>query len=793
MTNFPVNIIIKPQGAVAGGKKVEGSLKRVENRADRLRSSLTRAFAVIGGTIVIRGLIKIMAQFEESMATVQAVTQATDTQMALLTETAKELGRTTRFTASQAADGLVLLSRAGFSVSESTTAVAGTLRLAQAAGIGLAQAADIAASSVRGFRLQATQTGRVVDVMALASSRSNTTVSQLGQGMKFVAPIAAGLGVSIEKTAAAMGVLSDSGLQASMAGTGLRRVMAELESPSAGTQKIFARMKVTTDQVKISQVGLASALETLRIAGIDTGTALQIFGQRGGPAFEVLSSNIPKVKRLSAQLEEAEGTAEQMAKTMDDTLVGAAKRATSAFQGYILNLDETLGVSFGLTESLDFLADSINNVNEAMGSGLRVAESERALVEVGNQITRLQKQIANLEKLKGKQGFLSDSQIKLHAKLDASLKKLQGTTKKTRDDAVAAAKAEAEAEKKRALAADQRNREAEGEDVITKRINDLKDENDVLQTSIDKGQTAARVREFQLNLIRKQVELGPDQIRILTELTEKNEKLNDVLDKREDPQPVVNIADDEQRIRGQVDALLERIGAAESLTAQMDELNRRFPEGQRDVESYVKAMEDLQLKGLNASNALGDGFTRAFIKIRNEADDLAAVGEKVVNVFANQATEALVKFAETGKFEFKAFASSILSDLSKILARLLIVQAISAFLPGGGGGGGGGSALGQLGSHFIGPPAPRANGGTTQPDRSFVVGENGPELFRPGITGSVMPNAASVQQEAPQVNLQVVNVDDPEMVPQAIGSGIADEAIINSLMRNKDRARQVLS
>ena len=306
------------------------------------------------------------------MSTVQAITQATGAQFQALTERAQNLGATTRFTASQAAEGMLFLARAGFETDQVLASVQGTLLLAQAGALSLGRAADIASNVLQGFRLEAEETGRVVDVMALAANSANTNVEQLGDALKFVAPVAAGLNVSLEETTAAVGQLSNAGLQATLAGTGLRRVLAELESPGERTRAIFASLGVTVDEVRVSQVGLTAALERLRDAGIDTGLALEIFGQRGGPAFEVLSNSIEPLREMTEGLGQAEGTARRVAEIMDDNLNGALLRVASAYESVVLAFGQAGATSF-LRDTLEGLAEALRTVARNMDTTIEVA------------------------------------------------------------------------------------------------------------------------------------------------------------------------------------------------------------------------------------------------------------------------------------------------------------------------------------------------------------------------------------------------------------------------------------
>ena len=362
-SEYRINVTVDPTRAEAGVRRVHSALDRTANRAERLRGLLTRAFAVLGGAAIGTGAVRTIAQFEQAMSSVRAVTQATEDQFQSLSNEARRLGSTTRFTATQAGEGMLFLARAGFDTQEVLESVEGTLQLAQAGALDLGRAADIASNILTGFRLGVSETGRVVDVLALASNSANTSVEQMGDAMKFVAPVAAGLGVGIEEAAAAVGALSDAGLQGSLAGTGLRRVLAELESPATKTRDILESLGLTAQDVRVSQVGLTQALIALRDAGVDTGQALEIFGDRGGPAFEVLASSIPRVRELTGSLQNAGGTAAEMARIMDENLNGALLRVRSAFEAVVLAVGN-LGASDFLTQTFDALAVSLRFVAE---------------------------------------------------------------------------------------------------------------------------------------------------------------------------------------------------------------------------------------------------------------------------------------------------------------------------------------------------------------------------------------------------------------------------------------------
>lgn len=373
MADFWVRIKGDPSHFRRGATSVKGDMQGLERQAASLKRVLLGTFAVIGVTAGIGASVRVLADFSQQMSTVQAITEATDSQLQQLRETAKQLGATTRYSASEAAQGMILLSRSGFTAAETVETVADTLRLAQAGALGLGEAAGITAGTLRAFRLPTDQASRVVDVFATAANMANTDVRQLGDGMRFVAPIAAGLGIEIETTTAAMAALSDANLQASMAGTGLRRVLSTLEATTATEEKILKELGLTTEDVRISHVGLIGALKALERAGVDTGLALKLFGDRGGPAFEVLSSSIPKIERFEARLRASGGAALRIAEIMDENLNGALFAARSAFEAVIIAIGD-LGAESVATQFMRGLADQLRWVARNMDTVAKYAK-----------------------------------------------------------------------------------------------------------------------------------------------------------------------------------------------------------------------------------------------------------------------------------------------------------------------------------------------------------------------------------------------------------------------------------
>ncbi len=205
------------------------------------------------------------------------------------------------------------------------------------------------------------------------------------------------------------------------------------------------------------------------------------------------------------------------------------------------------------------------------------------------------------------------------------------------------------------------------------------------------------------------------------------------------------------------------------------------------AEQAKLAMRDAFLRSLEASVAFEAGVQRAFLKMQIEAGNFAKVGEDIVNSFANSISGALETLVETGKFSFKEFARSAIADITKIIARLLVMQALSGLF----------APTPTSGSPLPVGTAPfdlltgLASGGTARAGQPYMVGEEGPELFTPRQTGTVHPNGAPMP--APQVNVQNVTVMSPDLVPQAMASGKVDQQVVNIIGRQKDVIARMLS
>lgn len=389
--NIPVKI--DPKGAVAGaavaGQAVTG-LGDVARKVTAIVRSLVLALGGISAAIALTIGITQLAKFEDAMAKVRAVTGATDKQFLALNRTTRRLGATTVFTATQAGTAALFLGRAGFTASEITVSLGKALLLARAGGLELEAAADVTANTLRGFNIAAAESGRVVDVLALATASANTTVQELGEGIKFVAPVAASLGVSFEETVAALGKLSDAGLKSTLAGTGLRRVLSGLANPTGVARKLFKSLGIDVSKLDLRTRSMAAVMKELADAGVGASEALTLFGLRGGPAFLVLKNALPDVEKLTEELLMAAGRAQEMADTIDDTLLASFKSLISAVSESVLQFDKQAGTLRNL------VIQATGVISVWNGMGVEFAAGNNLSVEALRNIERLAEAIKNL-------------------------------------------------------------------------------------------------------------------------------------------------------------------------------------------------------------------------------------------------------------------------------------------------------------------------------------------------------------------------------------------------------------
>lgn len=243
--------------------------------------------------------VKLFSSFDDSMASVGAVSGATGKDLEKLRQTAKRLGASTRYTSFQAAEAEKYLATAGFKTTQILGTVSNALELASAGELDLARSADISSNILSGFRLQAEQLSGVVDVLALTSAAANTNIEQLGVAMSYAAPPAALFGASIEETSALIGVMSNAGIQADKAGTAARSAFLRLASPVKQGKEAFAMLGISTTDASGNMRNFIDLMD--EISGkvqLDPEVLKQI--QLSGGDLDAIENIIPDSKKIEA-------------------------------------------------------------------------------------------------------------------------------------------------------------------------------------------------------------------------------------------------------------------------------------------------------------------------------------------------------------------------------------------------------------------------------------------------------------------------------------------------------------
>ena len=344
-------------------KSVGGLTKGMVKMAGGIAIAVT-AFKAITSAVTFS--IRTFKDFEFQMAKVRAVSGASNSDFSKLSKTAQELGRSTFFTATQVAELQTNYAKLGFTTSEILAAQEATLDLATATGSDLGRAAIVAGAAVRGFGLDASETGRVVDVMAVTFASSAMDIEKWQTSMTKVAPIAKSAGFSIEDTASIMAQLADSGIEASIAGTSLRNILLKMQDPTSDLTKSFGKTIHSFDE-------LVPAMRKFVDEGGSMADVLEVVDLRQAAAFEQMVTSADKTTILRDRLLDASGAAKEMADIVGDNMEGALKRFTSALEGLAINIMDGF-IGKAITNVVGGVTSIISAINEFVDDSASMSE-----------------------------------------------------------------------------------------------------------------------------------------------------------------------------------------------------------------------------------------------------------------------------------------------------------------------------------------------------------------------------------------------------------------------------------
>ena len=344
--------------------KASLQLRQLGDRAKEVGKNLTLKLTapLVGiGTAVLA----VAANFEKSMNKVRAVTQASGEEMSAMEKLARQLGATTQFSAGQAAEGLTFLSMAGFTAKESMAALPAVLNLAAAGNITLGVAADKVSNIMTQFGIDASETGRVTDLLTETFTTSNTDLLQLADAMNFAGSVAGTLGIELEETSAVLGILADSGKQATLGGTALRGILTRMIAPTQQASEIMKELGINVLDSGGNLKSVASIVKEFEGSAVTAGEVFQIFGQRAGPGFaDLLKVGSAAIEENTAKLKESGGRAKEVADVQMKGLTGALKTLKSALEELALAIAKS-----GLLEWATGLATGIATLVRKIAEG----------------------------------------------------------------------------------------------------------------------------------------------------------------------------------------------------------------------------------------------------------------------------------------------------------------------------------------------------------------------------------------------------------------------------------------
>jgi len=354
--------------------------KKATKASNGMAKQIVKGAAAIGVIVTafrtvnraVSAVVTTFTEFEFVMAKVNAVSGATEQEFAALTSSAEELGRTTFFTAEQVGQLQLNFSKLGFTADEIMNAQQATLNLATATGSDLARSATVAGAAIRGFGLDASETERVVDVMAVSFASSAMDIEKFQTSMTKVAPIAKSAGFSLEDTTAIMSKLTDSGIEASIAGTSLRNILLKMQDPSSDLTKSFGRTIHGLDD-------LVPAMKAFVEQGGSMADVMEVVDLRQAAAFEQMITTADGTVELRNALLDAGGEGQRMADIVGDTLQGSFLKFRSALEGLAISIMKDF--AGGLQSAIENLATFFN----------MLAENSKTIVSIITGIAKLAK------------------------------------------------------------------------------------------------------------------------------------------------------------------------------------------------------------------------------------------------------------------------------------------------------------------------------------------------------------------------------------------------------------------
>lgn len=353
--------------------KAGSGFGKVMSAGCKVAAAATAAVGTAIGGIVVAST-KVGMSFEAEMSKVQAISGASGTQLQQLTEKAKEMGASTKFSATESAQAMEYMAMAGWKTEDMLNGLGGIMNLAAASGEDLATTSDIVTDALTAFGMSASESTRFADVLATAASNSNTTVAGMGETFKYVAPLAGALGYSVEDTAVAIGLMANSGIKGSQAGTALRGMLTNLAKPSSQVAGYMDKLGLSLTDAAGNAKPLSALLQELRqkFAGLTdaqkTEYAAAIAGQEGmSGLLAIVNASDSDFTKLTDAINNSSGAAEDMANVMNDNLAGAVQSLKSHAEALGIAIYDSFAVQ--MKDAVNLASDALTKLTNGFETG----------------------------------------------------------------------------------------------------------------------------------------------------------------------------------------------------------------------------------------------------------------------------------------------------------------------------------------------------------------------------------------------------------------------------------------
>lgn len=385
-------------------KGLDGASNNAKSFGGKLKSGLATAAKVSAAAIAAataaigafaKSAIDAGKEFDAAMSQVAAISGATGKDFEALRDKAMEMGSKTKFSATESAEAFNYMAMAGWKTADMLNGIEGIMNLAAASGEDLATTSDIVTDALTAFGLSAKDSAHFADVLAVASSNANTNVAMMGDTFKYVAPVAGALGFSAEDVAEAIGLMANSGIKASQAGTALRAILSRLSTDAGASSDKLGALGTLTKELGVEFFDasgkardLGDVLSEARVAWAKLSEEEQInygntiAGMEGMSAWMALmNASEADINKLSTALQNADGAAQKMAETMQDNLAGDITIFKSAMEGAKITLSDQLTPA--LREFVQFGTQGVSRITEAFKNG----GLSEAMAELGTIIS----------------------------------------------------------------------------------------------------------------------------------------------------------------------------------------------------------------------------------------------------------------------------------------------------------------------------------------------------------------------------------------------------------------------